>query len=93
LAQVRDDSVQVTGDIDLSNAGALRGALQEVARRRGCGFVVDLTRVGYMDSTALRVLYEFADFGPRVLVRAGSMTQRLLTIAGFDALGLVELEG
>ncbi len=52
------------GEIDLSNIGAFRQALADAtaeATRSGAPLIVDLARVGYLDSAGINALYAAAD--------------------------------
>jgi anti-anti-sigma factor len=51
-------SVRVEGEIDLSNAGGLRGAVMEHMTNDVLGLVLDLTDVRYLDSAGIHVLFE-----------------------------------
>jgi anti-sigma B factor antagonist len=48
--------LQVTGELDHHTAGALLGALDELALGRSNGLVIDLTGLSYCDSTGITVL-------------------------------------
>lgn len=60
----RDDGVvivTVTGEIDMSNAGALRDAIVEATPNDALGLVLDFTSVDYIDSTGVHLLYRLGD--------------------------------
>nr|WP_221374207.1 STAS domain-containing protein [Actinoplanes polyasparticus] len=71
-----------TGEIDMSNAAAfataLTGADDESA---GSPFVVDLTRVEYIDSAGLAALFPHVD---RLRLVSNPLLSPVLTIAGLD---------
>lgn len=56
-SHVGEDAVlSVTGEIDLTSCGRLREKIDEVDLDRPPHVVVDLTQVGFIDSTGLSVL-------------------------------------
>jgi anti-anti-sigma factor len=62
----RDDGTTVlraVGELDLSNTATLADALTAALSRRADGtpLLVDMARVGYLDSGAINVLYDHAD--------------------------------
>jgi anti-anti-sigma factor len=79
--------VRVAGEVDLSNAAVFAEALAE-ALESSAAVVVDLTEVGFMDSTGLRMLLEARasaeDAGGGVALRVTAETgvARLLEVAG-----------
>jgi len=79
---VRDPSgslvLGAAGEIDMSNAAVFAAALDE-ARRAGDGFVLDLTRVEYLDSAGLAALFPHVD---HLQLVAGPLLGPLLTVAG-----------
>lgn len=48
--------VRVSGEVDLSNVGDLRAALDSSVKESPEGFVVDLTEVGYIDSAGVAAI-------------------------------------
>ena len=81
---------QVVGDIDLSNSAELRRALTDAAAPEATGVVVDMSEVGYIDSTGLTVLSDLArDLDLRrqrlaVVVPPESGVRRLLELVQLD---------
>jgi anti-anti-sigma factor len=80
------DVVTITGEVDLSAAAAVEGAISDEA---GSGNVVaDLSGVTFIDSTGLRALVAAKDSlaaGSRTLVLvAGDTVERLLSITALD---------
>jgi anti-sigma B factor antagonist len=77
-----------TGEIDMSNADgfatALAGARQEATDGT---FVVDLTRVEYLDSAGLSVLFPHVD---SLRLVAGPLLAPMLTIVGLDDVTTVQ---
>jgi anti-anti-sigma factor len=53
--------VHAAGEIDLSNAGAIRSSLMREMSNDLLGLVLDLTGVGYLDSAGIRVIYELRE--------------------------------
>ena len=80
----------VEGDVDLSNSAELRRALEEAAVPDTLGLAVDMSRVGYVDSTGMTVLANVAKAlelrRQRLAVVApeGSGVRRLLELVGID---------
>lgn len=48
--------IDLTGEIDIYNAGQLRSALQELISQKQYRVVLNMKRVSYMDSTGIGVL-------------------------------------
>lgn len=82
--------VRVAGDVDLSNSSELRRALADATTPDSTGLAVDMSEVGYVDSTGLTVLAELArDLGVRrqrlaVVAPEGSGIRRLLELVQLD---------
>lgn len=68
------------GDIDMSNAADFRDALSK-ASTGGTDFIVDLTRVDYLDSAGLTALLPYA---PRIRIIATTMLAPVLSVTGLD---------
>jgi anti-sigma B factor antagonist len=51
----------VTGEIDMSNDDALRLEVEDRLGNGALGLVVDLSGVGYLDSSGIHLLYQLAD--------------------------------
>lgn len=77
-------TVRCVGEFDTANCAALRAAFAEAAAI-GPGYAIDLTAATYLDSSALSTLFEAAPSGPVVLVRAGSLLERLSTTVGLTS--------
>ena len=54
-------TAEVSGEIDMSNAADLRNALIAALPNSSMGLVIDLSDVQYLDSAAIRVIYELVD--------------------------------
>ena len=80
--------VQLTGELDLYNAHAVRDALFAVAAGRPDRVVVDLSAVTFIDSTGLGVLIEartkLTNRRAFLLAAPGLETRRALEISGLD---------
>ncbi|MEU3509433.1 STAS domain-containing protein [Streptomyces longwoodensis] len=79
-----DGTAQLTavGEIDMSNAAVLSDSLRGTSGR----IVLDLTRVQYLDSAALNVLFQHAD---RLEILAGVLLAPVLSISGIADLATV----
>jgi anti-sigma B factor antagonist len=74
--------VTPAGDVDLSGSPVLRNELRRVQQKRPKRIIVELSRVGYMDSTGLATLVEAMQqgrkFGTRIVLCA--LTDRVRSI-------------
>jgi anti-sigma B factor antagonist len=68
------------GEIDMSNAAGFRDALSQ-AGADGAAFIVDLTRVDYLDSAGLTALLPYAS---RVKIIAAAVLAPVLSVTGLD---------
>ena len=73
------------GEIDMSNAAGFRDALSQ-AGADGAAFIVDLTRVDYLDSAGLTALLPYA---PRIRVIATAVLAPVLSVSGLDSITTV----
>jgi anti-sigma B factor antagonist len=79
---------KIEGEVDLSNAEALRQRIAEAVPNGAFGLVVDLSAVGYLDSSGLRLLFDIARRLERrqqriaTVVPDGSPVRELLTMMG-----------
>jgi anti-sigma B factor antagonist len=76
-------------EIDITNAGELQTALLKAARHGPGGFVVDLTRTQFCDTSGLHALVGArkraqADGADMPLVTPGASVLRILAITGLD---------
>jgi anti-sigma B factor antagonist len=80
--------VALAGELDLYNAHEIREALVAEAERAPSRLVVDLSRVAFIDSTALGVLIEartkLANRRAFLLAAPAVETRRALEISGLD---------
>jgi anti-anti-sigma factor len=76
------------GEIDMSNADAFSAALAGAQQEAGnAAFVVDLTRVEYLDSAGLAALFPHAG---HVRLLATGLLGPVLSIAGLDDLTTIQ---
>jgi anti-sigma B factor antagonist/stage II sporulation protein AA (anti-sigma F factor antagonist) len=67
LAEVQVDDataapiVRIRGEIDLSNADAVRSEIVAAVPASASGVVIDLTETTYLDSSGIRLLFELAE--------------------------------
>lgn len=88
---VRAVIARLTGELDLSNAGNVSGALAEAIPNSVLALIVDLTDVEYLDSAGIHLIYEL-----REKLRTRGQVLRLViptdSVAG-DALRLAGVTG
>ncbi|MEU6061419.1 MULTISPECIES: STAS domain-containing protein [Streptomyces] len=77
--------VAVGGEADLQSVEPLRTVLRQAADS-GSPLVLDLSAVGFADSTMLNLLLQaFSDYGPRLRIAAPSpFVRRLFVLTGVD---------
>ena len=85
------------GEIDLSNAAELEVAISHAVANEALGLVVDLVRVGYLDSSGVTLLFNLARRLSRrqqefvVVVPGEAHVREILTLSGAaEALALHE---
>ena len=80
--------VRLGGELDVYNAGVVREALVDAARRAGERVVVDLRDVDFIDSTLLGVFVEsrtnLANRRGFLLASPGLAVRRALEVSGLD---------
>jgi len=80
--------VRLGGELDVYNAGLVREALVDAARRTGERVVIDLADVDFVDSTLLGVLVEsrshLANRRAFLLAAPGMAVRRALEVSGLD---------
>jgi anti-anti-sigma factor len=95
----REDDIVVgvlSGEIDLSNATELEGAILDAVPNTALGLVLDLSELAYVDSSGVRLLLSLAGRlrwrgqGLALAAPDGSRCRRVLSLAGVD--GSVVLE-
>ncbi len=78
------------GEIDLSNVGAFTRALTTAITEAADGsgkLTVDLSKVKYLDSAAINVLFNYAD---QIQLIVHPFLVRIFTITGLDELTTIE---
>jgi anti-anti-sigma factor len=80
--------VRVTGEVDMSNASDLRGAIIEATPNDALGVVLDLTSVDYIDSAGIHLLYRLGDN-----LRARGQTLRVVIPPSSPASDTLRLAG
>jgi anti-sigma B factor antagonist len=78
----------VTGEIDMSNANDLRGAILESTPNGALGLVLDFTKLTYIDSTGVHLLYRLGES-----LRARGQTLRVVIPTGSPASDALRLAG
>jgi anti-anti-sigma factor len=85
--------VELTGELDLTNAHELEERLDTLAEGNGARLVLDLNRVVFLDSAALHVLFRIARrlgksrFG--LVLEPQAAVARTLAIAGISEVATV----
>ena len=84
-------TVELTGEVDISNEAALSAALAEVVGMQPGRIVIDLAGVSYLDSSGVRCLlnvskHAAAAGSEMVVCRPVGIVLRVLEICGVDAL-------
>jgi anti-sigma B factor antagonist len=80
--------VRVIGEIDMSNAGALRTAITDSTPNDALGVVLDLGDLDYIDSAGIHLLYRLGDSlrnrgqTLRVVIPPSSIASDTLRLAG-----------
>jgi stage II sporulation protein AA (anti-sigma F factor antagonist) len=79
---------RVEGEIDLSNADGLCHQIAEAVPNQALGLVMDFSRVGYLDSAGIRLLFDMVRRLDRrqqrlaTVVSPGSHVREILEMAG-----------
>jgi anti-sigma B factor antagonist len=86
---------RVSGEVDITQASALRERLLEAVRNDDLGLVVDLTETRFIDSVGVSLLFELAErltggqLRFAVVVPQQGLVQRVLTIVDLDSVAEV----
>jgi anti-sigma B factor antagonist len=82
--------VRGTGDIDLTNVGQFRAALDQAAAASGV-ITVDMTGVSYCDSAAIRALFTAARRARLTIAvtATGPINATLMKVSGLDQVATV----
>ena len=84
VEQGRSVRLVVAGEIDLATFEQFERAVVDAARHHG-RILLDLTRVEFMATVGIRVLYSHREQLKAILVAPGSIITRALSIAGLEA--------
>jgi anti-anti-sigma factor len=82
----------IDGEVDLANASSLGEAIAEGIGNDAMGLVLDLTKLGYLDSAGVRMILTLASRCRRsrqrirIVAPEGSRARRILTLAGVERL-------
>lgn len=79
--------IGVEGELDLASAPRLKRPLESALADPGCGVVLDMSRVTFMDSTAFRVLNDARrrhEHVPLAISCENRNVLRIFKIAGFE---------
>jgi anti-sigma B factor antagonist len=83
--------VRVSGEVDFSNVGRLKDAIDEALRRSPHGFVLDLSPTSYVDSAGVAAIISAyqrlaADQGRLSIVITNRNVRRILDLVRLDML-------
>jgi anti-sigma B factor antagonist len=79
---------RLTGEIDLSNADGIEGAIAEATPNQALALVVDVSALGYLDSAGIHLIYKLREKlrargqALRLVVPADSPSNDALRLAG-----------
>ncbi len=79
---------RVTGEIDLSNADGIEGAIVEAMPNHVLALILDVSTLGYLDSAGIHLIYRL-----REKLRARGQTLRLVIPADSPANDALRLAG
>jgi anti-anti-sigma factor len=85
-----DPVVRLRGEIDLSNAQAVRSVVEPIVGRNPTRVVFDLAGLDFLDSSGLAVLLATAERVPVVLRRPKPIIQRLVESTGLTDILRIE---
>lgn len=72
------------GEIDALSVGELNGALDKAAQRQ-MPVILDVSNLGYIDSSAFRAIYQASEHIPiAIAVSPGSVLSRTIRLAGIS---------
>jgi anti-anti-sigma factor len=87
---------RLTGEVDITQVGVLRGQLLGAVRNDDLGLVVDLTDASYVDSVGVSLLFELAErlTGRQlrfvVVVPKEGLIRRVMTIVDLESVAEVQ---
>jgi anti-anti-sigma factor len=79
---------RLTGEIDLSNAGAIESAIAEATPNHALALILDVGALGYLDSAGIHLIYKL-----REKLRARGQSLRLVIPADSPANDALRLAG
>ncbi|MGH2891979.1 MAG: STAS domain-containing protein [Solirubrobacteraceae bacterium] len=80
--------VRLTGEIDLSNADGIEGAIAEATPNHALTLILDVSALGYLDSAGIHLIYKL-----REKLRARGQSLRLVIPADSPANDALRLAG
>jgi anti-sigma B factor antagonist len=84
-------TVTVSGDLDMSNADALKATVASVAANHPQRLIIDFSGLRFMDSAGIAVLVDAANKVPNVHLRDPSpAVRRVVEITGLTAIIAIE---
>ena len=89
---------RLTGDVDITQASALRERLTGAVRNEDLGLVVDLTDASYVDSVGVSLLFELAErltgrqLRFAVVLPQDGLIKRVMTIVDLESVAEVHGE-
>jgi anti-sigma B factor antagonist len=90
-----DRGFRLVGELDASNVGDLREALEPVVAEGG-DITLDLAGLAFMDSSGIQILVTTAqgldDRGTLILLSPGNLVRRLLSLIPVERLDNVRIE-
>jgi anti-sigma B factor antagonist len=73
------------GEVDALSVGELDSALHKSAQRR-MPVIIDVSNLGYIDSSAFRVIYQISEhIATSIVVAPGSVLSRTIRLAGIGS--------
>jgi anti-anti-sigma factor len=88
--------VQLSGELDIKRAPAVREELLTAVGNQHAGLVVDLTAATYLDSAGVNVLFEVAEglrqhqLSMALVVPPDSLVDRVVTLVHLDSVASVQ---
>jgi anti-sigma B factor antagonist len=82
---------RVSGEVEITSAGALREQLLDAVRNDDLGLIIDLSDTSFIDSVGVSLLFELAErvtgrqLRFAVVVPAEGLVQRVLTIVDLSS--------
>jgi anti-sigma B factor antagonist len=84
-------TVTVRGDLDMSNADALKATVDSLAAGKPDALIIDFSGLRFMDSAGIAVLVDAANRVPHVrLLHPSTAVRRVVEITGLNAIIAME---